>query len=80
MGIKNKNLNTQIGITPLFFYTEGVPLLFWAKSVLQIFPGAETVAALRLGKIGKFKKSSEVYVPVRESASVLESVLGEDGF
>jgi hypothetical protein len=46
-------LRTKIGITPLFFYTEGVPLLFWAKSVLQIFPGAETVDIIDLAEIGK---------------------------
>lgn len=80
MGIKNKNLNTQIGIIPLFFYTEGVPLVFWAKSVLQNLATAETVAVLRLGKIGKSSKTAETYMPVRESASVLRSVLGSGDF
>ena len=41
-------------------------LVFSAKSVLQNLADAESLVALRLGKIGKFEKMAKAYMFVGE--------------
>ena len=67
MGVKKFFWDPKIGIAPLFFNTEGVPLVFWAKSVHQNFPITESLDTLDLVKIGKFEKTAEVYMAVRKT-------------